>query len=134
MNFKTNFEVPDYGKKIGDEYYINLNLDRYFNTSIIDTTKRKVAVDNDFRYCIRNYTVLNMPQDYEVSYMPENFNYKNDLFAFNINYTKSEGKIIATQEFKSDCIMLQPEDFFKWNATMKQVSSQYKKQLVLKKK
>jgi hypothetical protein len=72
--------------------------------------------------------------DYEVSYLPENFNYKNDLFAFNINYTKSEGKIIASQEFKSDCMMLQREDFFKWNATMKQVSSQYKKQLVLKKK
>jgi hypothetical protein len=134
MNFTASFQLPDYGKKIADEYYINLNLDKSFITSPIDTAKRKVAVDHDFKFRTKNYTVLDVPQGFEVSYVPENFNYKNDLFAVNINYSVKGNKIIAAQEFTSDCMMLNPKDFSKWNETVKEVASQYKKQLVLKKK
>lgn len=136
LNLKANFEVPDYSKKIADELYINLNLDldKHNLTSIIDTAKRKVAVDNDFRFNLKNYTILELPKGFEVSYVPENYHFKNDLYTFNINYTVQGDKIIASREFKSDCIMLQPKDFTKWNETVKEVIKQSKKQLVLKKK
>jgi hypothetical protein len=133
INFKTRFEVPDYGKKIADELYINLNLDHNYSTALIDTVKRKVAVDNDFRFYVKNFTILEMPAGFDIGYMPESYNYKNDLFAFNINYSRTGNKIVASQEFKSDCMLLQPKDFGKWNETVKEVNNQYKKQLVLKK-
>lgn len=134
MNIKTKFEVPDYGKKIADEMYINMALDKYGSTSLIDTAKRKVAIDNDFKFHVKNYTILDVPQGYEVSYVPENYDYKNSLFAFNVKYSQTAGKVIAEQEFKSDIMMLEPKDFAKWNETIKEMNSQRKKQLVLKKK
>jgi hypothetical protein len=134
MNIKTNFDVPDYGKKIADELYINLALDRYANTSLIDTAKRRIAIDNDFRFHVKNYTILDVPQDYEVSYMPENYSFKNNLFAFNVKYSQAGGKIIAEQEFQSDVMMLETKEFGKWNETIKELNIQRKKQLVLKKK
>lgn len=136
INFKSQFQVPDYGKKIADEFYINLNLDpgKYNLTSIIDTAKRKIAVDNDFRFQSKNYTILEVPKDFEISYLPESYHYKNELFSFNLNYTVQGNKIIASQDFKSDCMMLHPKDFSKWNDTVNEVVKQYKKQLVLKKK
>ena len=138
INFKTNFEIPDFGKKIADEFYINLNLnlnlDQYNITTTIDTAKRKIPVENDFRFQLKNYTILEVPKGFEASYLPENYQYKNDLFAYNISYTKKGDQIIAAQQFTSDCMMLQPKDFSKWNDTVKEVIKQYKQQLVLKKK
>ncbi len=134
MNLKSEFEIPDYSKKVADELYINMNLTKFSFASLIDTAKRKVGVDNDFLYQLKSYTILDLPKDFEVSYVPENHHFKNDLFAFDINYTLKDNKIIAEQQFKSECMMLQPNDFSKWNETVKEVVSQYKKQLVLKKK
>lgn len=134
VNLKSEFEIPDYSKKVADELYINMNLTKDNFASPIDTAKRKVGVDYDFLYQLKSYTILDLPKDFEVSYLPENHDFKNDLFAFNINYTVKDNKIIAEQQFKSECMMLQPNDFSKWNETVKAVVSQYKKQLVLKKK
>ncbi len=134
MNLKTSFEIPDYSKKIADELYINLNLNKNSFSTLIDTAKRKVGVDNDFMFQLKNYTVLDVPKDFEVSFMPESQQYKNDLFSFNIKYSIKDNKVIAEQEFKSECMLLQPKDFYKWNETVKEVANQYKQQLVLKKK
>lgn len=134
MNLKTSFEIPDYSKKIADEWYINLNLNKSLFSTLIDTAKRKVGVDNDFMFQIKNYTILDVPKDFEVSYLPESHQYKNDLFSFEIKYSIKENKVIAEQQFKSECMLLQPKDFSKWNETVKEVVNQYKQQLVLKKK
>lgn len=134
INLKTNFEIPDYSKKIADELYINLNLNKSSFSSLIDTVKRKIGVDNDFMFQLKNYTILDVPKDFEVSYMPEGHHYKNDLFSFNIKYSLKDNKVIAEQEFKSECMLLQPKDFSKWNETVKEIANQYKQQIVLKKK
>ena len=134
MNLKTNFEIPDYSKKIADELYINLNLNKSSFSSLIDTAKRKIGVDNDFMFQLKNYTILDVPKEFEVSYLPESHHYNNDLFSFNIKYSMKDNKVIAEQEFKSECMLLQPKDFSKWNETVKEIANQYKQQLVLKKK
>ena len=134
MNLKSSFEIPDYSKKIADELYINLSLNKNSFSRLIDTTKRKVGVDNDFMFQIKNYIILDIPNDFEVSFIPENHQYKNDLFSFQIKYSIKENKVIAEQQFKSECMLLQPKDFSKWNETVKEVVNQYKQQLVLKKK
>lgn len=133
MNIRTSFEVPDYSKKVGDEMYINMHLDRLHNTTAIDTAKRKVAVDNDFRYKVKNLTILEVPAGYTLEYLPDNHAFKNELYGFTINYKQQEGKVVSSFEFVSDCMMLQPGDFSKWNEVVKELTLQTKKQLVLKK-
>lgn len=134
VNIRVSFEVPDYGKKVGDEYYINMNLDKFYVSSVIDTARRKVPMENNYRYTISECTILDVPAAYTVSYLPKDFSYSNNLLDFTIKYSKQANKIIATQEIKSNALFLQPSDFNKWNTAIKELLNQYKEQLVLQKK
>ncbi len=134
VNIKATFDVPDYSKKIADELYINLNLEKLFTTgNIIDTSKRKVGVENDYRYVIKQYTILDVPADYKVSYLPKNFSIDNDVFGFSIQYSQLQNKVIACQEFTNKSLLMQPGQFTGWNSAVKQILNQYKEQLVLQK-
>lgn len=134
VNLQASFEIPDYGKRLGDEYYINLNLDKFYAGASIDTAKRKIPVENNFRYTITQHTVLELPATYSVDYLPKNFNYSDPLLDLSIEYTKDANRVIATQQIKSNVLFLQPGDFARWNAAVKELGNQYKEQLVLRKK
>jgi hypothetical protein len=132
VNIKADFEVPDYSKKVADELYINLNLEKFFtDNNIIDTAKRKIPIENDYKYLIRQYTVLEVPESYNVSYIPKDFNIENPAFSFAIKYSTQGNKIIAMQEFKNNYLLMQPKDFPDWNNAIKKINNQYKEQVVL---
>jgi hypothetical protein len=134
VNIKANFEVPDYGKKIGDEWYINLNLEKFFtNNSLIDTAKRKVGIMNDYKYVIRQYAIVDIPQGYVATDVPDNFKTDNDVIGFTISYTKEKDRIVACQQFTSKTLLLTTDQFNAWNDAIRKVLAQYKKQVVLKK-
>ena len=134
INIKADFEVPDYSKKVADELYINMNLEKFFSTgSVIDTAKRKVGMENDFKYTVKQYTILDVPAQYTVSYLPKNFEYKDDLLNFSIRYTRQNNQVIARQEMSNNVLLMQPQDFVKWNTVVKQALNQYKEQVVLQK-
>jgi hypothetical protein len=134
INIQAGFEVPDYGKKISDELYINLILEKLFTNEIIDTAKRKIPVENEFKYVMKQYTILEVPEAYSVSYLPKDYSMNNDIFGFSIKYTQQGNKIIASQELRNNYLLLQPKDFNKWNTSLKQLQSQYKEEVVLEKK
>ncbi|MEO8711242.1 MAG: DUF3857 domain-containing protein [Parafilimonas sp.] len=134
INIQAGFEVPDYGKKISDELYINLILEKLFTNEIIDTAKRKIPVENEFKYVMKQYTILEVPEAYSVSYLPKDYSMNNDIFGFSIKYTQQGNKIIAEQELRNNYLLLQPKDFNKWNNSLKQLQSQYKEEVVLEKK
>ncbi|QEC68405.1 DUF3857 domain-containing protein [Panacibacter ginsenosidivorans] len=132
VNIQADFEVPDYSKKISDELYINLNLEKLFTDySIIDTARRKIPMENDYKYSIKQYTVLEIPEKYNVTYIPKDFTVDNPSFSFAIKYTKQGNKIIAMQEFRNNYLLMQPKDFPDWNNAIKKINNQYKEQVVL---
>ena len=132
VNIHADFEVPDYSKKVADELYINLNLEKFFtDNNIIDTAKRKIPIENDYKYLIRQYTVLEVPESYNVSYIPKDFSLENPAFSFAIKYSTHGNKIIAMQEFKNNYLLMQPKDFPDWNNAIKKINNQYKEQVVL---
>ncbi|WP_153798397.1 transglutaminase domain-containing protein [Foetidibacter luteolus] len=133
VNIQADFHVPDYGKKVADELYINLNLEKFFASSVIDTAKRKVAMENDYHYVITQYTILDVPETYKVNYLPKNFNLKNDAVSFDIQYSVQGNKIIAKQEIRNNFLLMQPKDFATWNSAIKELQNQYKEQVVITK-
>ncbi len=134
INITADFEVPGYSKKTGNEYYINLNLEKLFDMQVIDTTKRKVPVENAYKYSIKQYHILEIPVGYTVSYKPDNFRFSNDFVDLSISYEIKNGKITAVQEFKNKKLMLQPSDFTEWNRAVKAAQPQYKETVVLERK
>jgi hypothetical protein len=133
-NISSGFEIPDYAKSISGEIYINLNLEKLFSSTPIDTSKRKVPIENDFLYTINQVQTLNIPDGYVSEYIPKNTKVSNDVLDFSINYTQGVGEICATQKYVLKKLYIQPKDFQAWNNAISVISPAYKEQVVLKKK
>ncbi len=134
INIKADFQIPDYGNKISDQIFINMNLEKFYTGSaVIDTAKRKIALENDYKYEINQYTILQVPKEYSVKYIPKDFSYKNALFNFSIHYRQEPDRVIAEQHIQNNYLMLEPKDFSAWNNALKQLILQYKEQVVLQK-
>lgn len=134
LNITADFEIPGWGKKVGNEYYINLNLEKLFENRLIDTAKRKIPMEHEYKFVIKQYHILKIPEGYTVTYKPENFSFENDMVALKIQYEVKDGKIIAYQEYQNKTLMVQPGDFNECNKAAKAAAPQYKEQVVLEKK
>lgn len=130
----ADFDIPGYGKKIGNEYYLNLNLERIFEGQLIDTAKRKIPKSIEFLYTIEQHHILEIPDGYKVSYKPNDLLVDNAFYRVEINYTASDKKLIATQRITSKSLLIDPADFIKWNKDLPAIQANYKEQVVLEKK
>ena len=130
----ANFEIPDYVKSIGDEVYINMNLERLMAPVYIDGDKRKMAVENDFLYTIHQVHVLTIPNGYAVEYLPNNKTVSNDIVKLSIEYAKIGETVVTTQKFVIKSLYILPTQFSDWNTAVSTISPEYKEQVVLKKK
>lgn len=134
INISANYEIPDYGKKAGNELYINLNLEKLLEGQLIDTAKRKIAKEIQYKYQVKQYHILEIPGGYKSTYLPQNFSFDNDIFSLKITYEIKNNSIIAYQEVVSKLIMVKPSQFNEWNRAIKAVMPQYKEAIVLEKK
>lgn len=134
VNVRSNFEIPEYVKSIDDEIYLNLNLEKLFNTNILDSNKRKVAVENDFLHTIHQVHDLKIPDGYKLDYLPADFSIANELVEFSIRYKEQNGHVSATQHYVLKTLYIQPAEFPKWNDVIRKVSAAYKEEVVFKKK
>lgn len=134
MTVTANFELPDYSKKLGSDWYLNLNLFKWYEHQEIDYPKRKMPIEFSFLNRSSFATVLTIPEGYQLSYLPKSSTYKNDVWGFVMNYMASGNKVSLTQEFDTDQLMLYPESFEKWNKVLEHLFPNYKQTISLSKK
>lgn len=134
INITAAFDIPGYGKKVGNEYYINLNLEKLFENRNVDTSKRKVPIEQEYKFIIQEYHILDIPQGYTVTYQPADFSFENNLVRLKISYELKNGKLIALQECENKTLMIDPKDFAELNKAAKAAATQYMEQIVLEKK
>jgi hypothetical protein len=128
------FELQDYARKIGDEWYLNLNLLKLYEHEEIDYPKRKMPVEYDFRFVKKYVTVLTIPDGYKVSYLPQSKSFKNDVWGFTMNYEQKGNTILLTQEFYNDYLLLTADHFKAWNEVLEHLFPLYKESISLSKK
>lgn len=133
-NISSNFEIPDYVKSIDDEIYINLNLEKLFNYTPIDTAKRKIAIENDYLSNIRQVHILKIPEGYMMEHLPQNVSVSNKLVDFSIEYKQVKDQVFATQTYVTKTLLIEVPDFSVWNAAISKIAPAYKEEIVLKKK
>ena len=133
FTIKYDFNINDYSKQLGDEIYVNLNLNRD-----IAMYKSEDDRENDIEVKYKSdYTFLNtleIPENYSVDYLPENYELSNDYFTCSISYKKVGNTILYSHLLTMDYLSLTPEDQKIVNAAIKKVEKQYKETVVLKKK
>ncbi|MCX2743085.1 DUF3857 domain-containing protein [Mangrovivirga sp. M17] len=128
-----SFNLSDYYRNINDDIYINLNLDRAMDNFIFEKD-RKLPYENRFRYTNKIVTILEKPEGYELSYLPENITFENDLLAFTISYNEMDGEIIMDKTLKVKYLTLQPDEFDEHNKAVKELNKAYREAIVLSKK
>ena len=132
--FSCTFTLPDYGKNMAGNLFINMNLIRPYEHQEIDYPKRKIPVEWSYKFTKRFVTIFNIPEGFTVDYLPANKSYKQDGFGFAFTYENKGNQVVYTQEFFNDYLILQPEGFSNWNKVLEQLFPQYKETVSLIKK
>ncbi|MDO6741069.1 MULTISPECIES: DUF3857 domain-containing protein [Polaribacter] len=127
-----DFEIKNYFKKLGDEIYINLNLNKDISALKADK-KREYAIEYDFKRYQSYVTKFNIPEGYAVDYMPENVSFSNDLITCKISYELKENAVFYKQDIELNFLVLTKEQQTELNKLIKKIEKQYKEIIVLKK-
>jgi hypothetical protein len=128
------FRIGDYFQKIGDELYVNLNLNKEHYNDFINLTMRESPKERDYKYEKVEYCELTIPEGYAVEYLPPNAKADGELLGFETVYTSVNNKIVFRKKFYVNYLLMQPDQFERWNASVKPLSEAYKESIILKKK
>lgn len=127
-----DFKLDNYAKQIGDEIYVNLNLNR----DIADLglfKDRELSWEIDYQSQAYFHNSLDLPEGYAVDYLPENFELKNDLIECTIRYALKDGRIDYTHQYALKKILYSPAELNELGSLIKKVEPQFRQVLVLKK-
>ncbi len=128
-----SFTVDDYVKTLGDEIFINMNLNK--DLSDYKTEKdRKYEMDYDYKQYYSYTNVLNIPDGYELEYVPEPMDVSNEFLSASISYEMGNNKLTYKHDFTLDFLSLTIEEQKKVNDLIKKIEKQYNEIVILKKK
>jgi hypothetical protein len=133
VTLKAKFELQNYARKLADEWYINLNLLKLYEHEEIDYPKRTIPMEFNFRFIKRYITVLTIPNGYKVTYLPKSKSFSNTIWGFDIKYEQIDNKLILTQEFYNEHLLLQPGQFKEWNEVLENLYPLYKESISISK-
>lgn len=128
------FELQDYGKKIADEWYLNMNLFKFYEHKEIDFPKRNTPIEHEYKNSATYVTILNIPEGYKVAYLPDSKSYKNEVWGFDISYRQEKNQVIMTQTFSNEHLLLEPDKFQAWNKVLENLYPLYRETISLAKK
>jgi len=126
------FKISDYIKNLGDEIYVNLNLNQdlvYYKTE----ADREYDTEMKYKSFYDYKTTLKIPEGYTVDYLPENFSLHNEYFDFDISYSQVEDSIEYIHQLEMKFLILNPEQQKEVNDAIKKAEKNFKEVVVLKK-
>lgn len=132
---QTSFDVDikDYMFVSGEEIFINMNLDKALEPLYIgENRKTDLLLDNRFSFT-KSYT-LEIPEDFQVKYIPEDFTYESEHGSAEIRYSVKNNALEYSYNFCINDLQIKTEEFETWNTFIKKNLKQYKENVVLAKK
>jgi alpha-D-ribose 1-methylphosphonate 5-phosphate C-P lyase len=129
------YSIPNYLKALGNEKYINIFMYKNYASDGISDSKRMVPVDRGDNVSDSTTYVLNIPENYKATYVPENSKFENPKFGCSINYTQNNQTVICTVVSYTNLpnLHIDPADFAQWNTFIKTMTSAYKESIILEK-
>jgi len=127
------FKIDDYIFKNDNEIYINLNMYDWFSSGKLEND-RKLPYRVRFKTNKNITHQLEIPDGYDIAYLPENIELNSDLYTYNSTYEVTNDKIIHNEVMLLKYIQLQKEDFNAYNNFIDAIDEAESKSIVLKKK
>jgi transglutaminase-like putative cysteine protease len=126
------FNLSDYITIVGNEIFINMNLEKLSFGDIIKSTK-KTPFEVQYKKLTVNHITLVIPDNYKLAYIPGNSKYEIDLFGYHLSYKTESNKVYLTQKFYTNFLLLSPKYFGHWNTMIESLQNAYKNTVTLKK-
>jgi len=112
------------------ETYMSVDNRRSFESSKIDTIKRKLPYWFDFKDDNIFETEITLPQGKTISALPKSISIKNADYNFLASYSIVGDKLVYKKEITINNANLQPENFSQWNKDINQLTDFYNQQIV----
>ncbi|MFT7589077.1 MAG: hypothetical protein ACI959_001291 [Limisphaerales bacterium] len=125
--------IPDYARALGEEIYLNMNLDRRWNNFLIDTARRKRDREFEYMYEHMHEVIFEIPEGYSVDYLPEAAIFQAEGFGFEIKYRQEDNKVILNRKIELKTLLLLKTYFDSWNDMIATLDRAYQEVIVLKK-
>jgi hypothetical protein len=132
LEISYKFSLDDYMLKAANEIYLNPHLNKELEYGIIDLVNTKSDIHYPYKNITFNVFSIDIPEQYAVSYLPENRSFDNDSFGFDINYRIEQDKVIMEQRININTIQLNTSEFDSWNKMIKGLFAAYKESIVFK--
>ena len=129
-----NFKLESWTKKIGDKIIVKPILLAPFKEYIIDTKERKLSIENDNLFTNDFTYVYEIPENYQLDFIPENSKKENEVLSYDISYKKDKKSLIVSQKIALKKLVIETKDFDSWNALVTELNSQYNQSIILIKK
>ena len=97
-----------------------------------DSRKQEVDLRETLNFT-KNY-ILEVPEGYEVTYIPEDVSFGDDKFSCSIGYEKNDKEVVYNYNLCLDVIWLNPDQFSEWNTFIKNLKKSYRENIILTKK
>lgn len=127
------FIIEDYLISTTEELFINPHFNRELEGDLIDIATTKESIHYPFKKMTSNTYCIQLPENFELTYLPENAHYEADKFGFSIEYEVDEKDIFIKQSIKINTLQLESEQFESWNKMIKELHAVYKESIVLEK-
>lgn len=126
-----DFSIDDYIITASDEIYLNPHFDKELENDLIDISTTHKDIHNTYKRSTSNKYYINIPDQFTVTYLPENSAYKNEDFGYSINYQLKDNRIYIHQEVEINTLQIKMEQFESWNTMIRGLFSAYKESVVL---
>jgi hypothetical protein len=128
-----DFDIENYIVKVDKELYLNLVFDKYYEKSNLEKDREANYDFDNLNQFISTVTCV-IPNDYEVKYVPKNFELDNELIKVQLIYHYHGNTVSMKATLETKKIMLEKKDFALWNETVKKLKSGYSETIILKEK
>ena len=103
-------------------------------SSVKTKEDRKYGIEFDYKRQFSYTNIIEIPDGYEVSYLPTSVSYSNDLISIDLSYSTDKNKIVCKQDVVFNFIKLNKEQQQKVNTFVEKTEKASKEIIILKKK
>lgn len=138
LNKNLQIELPkieskNYAEQMGNMLTFNplrfpINL-----AQVVSADSRNYPLNLSFKRNVNRKVEINIPDKYEINYIPEDKDFENDIGSFRVNYTKTESKILLDFNLIIDQVEISPEDYNKAKKLINKASEEIQNQIMIKK-
>ncbi len=128
-----DFSIEDYILFYDNEIFINPHLNKELENGMIDISTTQKNIHYTYKKLTSNVFCFEIPENYKVSYLPENAQYDGGDFGYSLKYEINNNMIFVHQNIEINTLLLKTEQFESWNKMIKGLFSSYKESVVLEK-